>query len=375
VKDGPGVETDLPPTDAVEVFFGHVSPGSARLVFRLGTLASRRLGLSPLSARGSGLTGLIGAVLWFGTPAVVTLLVGGTSSAPWTRWALVAVALGVAEAATLTAHQESRPLVRDFDALPQSLRHEADRRALSAFTLKWLRLKVSAAVACSVTALALGASAIVSPLAMSALPAGTIALLGLMLYELTELSFVLLFFTGPLLFREAKYAHDLFPLDPASAIPVQRALRTWGTSVWAVGISTTLMSALAGFLVGPDAPALVTVVAAFTLIGYLATFLSLALMHASLRTVVGAIHDATMARLQRSITDLQGRLESLRPEESQRLQYLLGLYTLVRDAPTTPKASRTLGHALTALIIPTLGLFVAVLTEVYAERFLEVVLP
>jgi hypothetical protein len=43
--------------------------------------------------------------------------------------------------------------------------------------------------------------------------------------------------------------------------------------------------------------------------------------------------------------------------------------------PTSLSSSETLGHAGKALIVPTVGLLLAVMSEVYAERLLDQLLP
>lgn len=266
-------------------------------------------------------------------------------------------------------------MVRDMTALMSTMTHDSDVAELSVFTRRWCRLRVSAAVGASVTIIVLGVWMAVSPTALRALPVGTVALLALMLYDRAELSFVLLFMTGPLLAREARYDHKLFRLNPVDALPVQRAIRSWEGSVFVVGLWTTLSAVLDGLLVGLTSPSLVTVVAGFTLTGYAATLVSWAVMRSSMRGIVRRVHDQTMEELQGRIEAVNSRGDRATSEELQRMRSLVELYTVVRDAPTSPRASHTLAHAAGALAIPTLGFFLAILSEVYAERLLDQLLP
>jgi hypothetical protein len=85
--------------------------------------------------------------------------------------------------------------------------------------------------------------------------------------------------------------------------------------------------------------------------------------------------DATLDRLRRRIDSFDPRLEDLTPQESEQLQGLIATYAAVRAAPTGPSGAETFGHAVTALAIPALAFFLAVMSEVYAERLLNQLLP
>ena len=115
-------------------------------------------------------------------------------------------------------------------------------------------------------------------------------------------------------------------------------------------------------------------VAAMTLSGYLATIVSDIGVRSSVRTIVRRHKEDTLERLQRRIDDFGPRIGDLTPTESERLQGLLRTFAAVRDAPASPSRSETIGHAVTALAVPGMGFFLAVLAEVYAERLLSQVL-
>lgn len=129
-------------------------------------------------------------------------------------------------------------------------------------------------------------------------------------------------------------------------------------------------------LAAPGTPALlITLVGAMTFSGYLATIVSYVSVRSSVRTTVRRHQQGTLERLQRQIDDFGPRLGDLTPPESGRLQDLMATYTAVRDAPLTPRSSEAGSHALTALAVPGIGFFLAVLAEVYAERLLTVLVP
>jgi hypothetical protein len=129
-------------------------------------------------------------------------------------------------------------------------------------------------------------------------------------------------------------------------------------------------------LVAPDSlQALFAPVAGFALAALVLDTASLLNLRRSVQRVVRHTRDATLDRLRRRIDDFEPRLEDLTPGESDQLRDLIATYAAVRDAPTGPSGAQTFGHALTALAIPALAFFLAVMAEVYAERLLGQLLP
>lgn len=129
-------------------------------------------------------------------------------------------------------------------------------------------------------------------------------------------------------------------------------------------------------LIAPVAPgALVVPLAGISLIGFILIAASLTSLRRSVQRIVSHTKNATLESLREQIDSLDPRTRRLTASESDQLQDLLATYAAVRAAPTGPSGAQTFGHAITALTIPALGFLLVVLTEVYAERLLDQLLP
>lgn len=98
-------------------------------------------------------------------------------------------------------------------------------------------------------------------------------------------------------------------------------------------------------------------------------------IRSGVRSIVCLTRDQTLQRLQHRIDQYEPHLEELTPDQWRQLEGLIATYQAARDTPTSPSGEQTLGRALSALAIPTVGFLLAVLAEVYAERLLNQVMP
>lgn len=352
-----------------------VSVSDVFVMARLASLASRRLAINLDVGRGLVLVGVAGALIRLGLPVLAALAFGQLGESPVLRWALIAAILGTLDAGSTQRHRASNPAFHDFSALLRTIRHDDDRHELVMFTRRWYRLRVSAAFAAGVALCVLQACALAAPVAFSALPVGSVVLLGVLVYEVGETAFFTVGFMTPFLAREARFDHRLFWLNPVASTPVRRVLSAWARMVGLMGIGSTGYLVLAIFLVSPGSPLLLPVVAAFTLAGYVATIVALVGLRRSISAITGWILDQGTETLERRISAYEARLDSLAPHESEELARLVLMYKAVRAAPTTPHAWETLGHAARALLVPTLTFVLAVSSEVYAEHLLDRLLP
>lgn len=126
---------------------------------------------------------------------------------------------------------------------------------------------------------------------------------------------------------------------------------------------------------GLDSPLVLPVVATFTAVGYLAVGTALVSIRRIVRALTRGVRDRHLAVLQDRIEGYGRRLGALSPAENDELRHLVETYRSVREMTNSPSTSETFGHAAKALFIPTLGLLIAVLTEVHAERLLDQFLP
>lgn len=176
--------------------------------------------------------------------------------------------------------------------------------------------------------------------------------------------------------RESRYLHRLSWLDPFGSPPVQTLLSIWRQTAVGGGVGATVTFIIAVILIGPGSvTVLLAPVAGLALVSLVLDTISVLSVRRSVQRIVRHTRDATLDRLRHRIDGFEPRLEDLTPQESEQLRDLIATYAAVREAPTGPSGAETFGHAVTALAIPALALFLAVMAEVYAERLLDQILP
>ncbi|HET7278252.1 MAG TPA: hypothetical protein VFJ22_09245 [Dermatophilaceae bacterium] len=306
-------------------------------------------------------------------PVTVTTLAGAWADAPLWRWAIIAVLLAAGDVYFLRRQGANAP-IDDLTAVIGALEREADVRRVVSYTRRWFRMRVNAPVAVVMVLLILAVATIADPHGPASIHVGSAAMPVALLYEFCEIFFAL-FFTALCLRLESRYPHRLSWQSPADTPVIRRALGGWGDMAVVSGVTVTIFMVLVMVLAAPGTTTfLIVLVAAMTLSGYLATIVSDIGVRSSVRTIVRRHKEDTLERLQRRIDDFGPRIGDLTPTESERLQGLLRTFAAVRDAPASPGRSETIGHAVTALAVPGMGFFLAVLAEVYAERLLSQVL-
>jgi hypothetical protein len=131
-----------------------------------------------------------------------------------------------------------------------------------------------------------------------------------------------------------------------------------------------------GILIAPvSTDLLLAPLAGIALIGLGLTLTSVISLRRSEQRIVRQTRDVTPESLRERIESLEPRKRELTPTESEQLQALLSTYAAVRTAPTGPSGAQTFGHAVTTLAIHALTFFLVVMSEVYAERLLDQLLP
>ena len=200
-------------------------------------------------------------------------------------------------------------------------------------------------------------------------------LLGILAFERGEFAFTMVLLMPPLLARLGRCDHHLFWLSPVDSDPIRRMPAAVGRNMNYVGLLNTQYLAFAVVLVSFDSALVLPVVAVFTSTGYVTIAVVVLSVRRAVRTISTRIRDSDLAALEGRIDGFGTRLGSLTPAENDELRHLIETYRTVRDAPTVPGASETFGHAAKALVISTIGLLIAVLSEVYAERLLNQLVP
>ncbi len=341
---------------------------------RLGVMMSQAFGVPATSRLGAVLGGVGEALVRFLVPLLAGLFAGDLGQSPVGTWVLITGLLGTVHVAT-NLHSQNTELQSGLFALVDTLEHERDAHDLLAFTRRRWRIGITAVFGAGVSVTSLVVIAGTAPAAFGALPVGSVALLGILAFGLGDIAYLYLSFMPGFLARVGRAEHRLFWLSPLDSEPVRRTLQASGSAVGVVGLAVTLYIVLSALAVGLDSPLVLPVVATFTAVGYLAVGTALVSIRRNVRALTRGVRDRHLAVLQDRIEGYGHRLGALSPAENDELRHLVETYRSVRDAPTKPSASESFGQAARALLIPTLGFFLAVLSEVYAERLLDQVLP
>jgi hypothetical protein len=308
-------------------------------------------------------------------PVVATTVTWSWAGAPVWTWLAVAALFGAFTLLSTRLAGESSPAVGGLLQPATALENEADLHELIAAAQRSWRARYYALPALSLTVAILALSAGRDPAAFWAIHPGTLVMLALLVYEFTE-AMVGVLVSMRLFAAEARFPHRLSWLDPLASRPVQAMLHTWFAGL-GPGSPLIVPYALAvAVLVAPISVDLLFVpLGGVALVGLLFVLVSLLSLRHSLHRIVRHAKEATLETLRERIERLEPAERDLTADESQRLRALLETYAAVRAAPTSPSGAQTLGHALTALAIPALAFFLAVLAEVYAERLLDQLLP
>lgn len=353
------------------------------LFTRLEDLLRRRLGVAPLSPAAVALTGLVAVGSRLALALLATALVSEWTRIPWGRWAVILGFFGLFDATQpfrtppldVPPGARVRRWMDDWLALVSAIVRESDVKELAEFVSRWARLPRALAVGGTVAAIMLGACWVFTPTAMGELPAGSIVLLALLLYEfgvfMPGADLLFLMFMA----REARYEHHLFWPSPADSPRVRRAMRM--TTFWgfAAGLWVTLYLVLTVTLVSLDSPLVLPLGVGFMVFGYLATIGRTLGLRTSIQKIIERIRDERLRGLQHQIDAFGPRYADLSIQESKQLEHLLRLHDYIRGAPTTPTTTHTLARTAAGLLVPTVVFIVTVFGEVSAERILDAILP
>lgn len=317
--------------------------------------------------------GVVATLLRFLGPVGVTTATTSWAGAPVWTWLGVAAFVGASEAYGARVGSESS--MERTVALPAVIDREADLRELLAFTRRWWRPGVYVPAAVVIALVVLAATAVVAPDEFRALHPGSLALLALLLYEYGEsASMRLIYFM--LYAKESRYLHRLSWLSPFDSPPIQSLLSIWRQAAIVGSLLMTMSFVLAAILIAPaSVTVLLAPVAGFTLVTLVIDTASMMSVRTSVQGIVRHTKEAALESLRERIEGLEPRTRELTPAESEELQALLATYAAVREAPTGPTGAQTFGHAISALAIPAIAFFLAVMAEVYAERLLNQLLP
>ncbi len=327
------------------------------------------------TVRQSLIYGVFIAGVYLVAPVLVTAVTWSWASAPLITWVAVAVLFGVFTLASTRLAGESSPSVQGLLALPAALENESDLHELIVAARRSWRARYWALPALALTFAILAASLTRDPAAFWSIHPGTLIMLVLLVYEFTE-AMVGVLISMRLFTVEARFPHHLSWLDPLASAPVQAMLHTWYAGIGPGSPLVILYGLAVTILLAPiSIDLLVVPLGGIALIGLVFVLSSLVSLRRSVNGIVEHAKEATLESLRSRIESLEPRARDLSTDESERLRALLDTYAMVRAAPTGPTGAQTLGHAVTALAVPALAFFLAVMSEVYAERILDQLLP
>jgi len=315
---------------------------------------------------------------------LATALVGEWAGVPWGRWAVILAFYATFSAGRpfvgpppdVPAGPRVRRIMEDWTALVPTIAREADLRDLYEYIRRWNRTLISSGVGVVVSAIMLIAGMWLTPVAMGELPVGSIVLLAWLLFDFgATVIYLGVMLSWAFIAREARYGHNLFWPSPADSPAVKKAMRKVTAQGSATGFWITVFLVMTVVLVTWESPLLLSLGAGFIVIGYLALFGAALSNRSSVQRIVQRVREQRLGGLRERIDEFGPNYTDLSLHESERLRDLLFLYDQIRDAPTTPTTTRTVLATAVGLIIPTILFLATVLSEVYAERFLDSVLP
>jgi hypothetical protein len=344
----------------------------------------RRLGLAPTAAGTLALSGLIGVGIRLALVFLATALAGQWTDIPWGPWGVIIIFFGLNDAGgPLMSPASDVPLgprlkrtLQNWTALLPTVARESDLRELADFTRRWIRLPVAAAAGVAVVAIMLLACVLFTPAALSDLPAGSIVLLTLVLYEFgVNTVFWGNLFNRAFMAREARSDHNLFWPSPADSPEVHKVMRKTTEQGFGAGLWITFYLVLALVLVSWDSPLVLPLAVGFVVIGYLTTIGLAFGNRGSVRKIIERSRHRRLALFRSRIDAFETRMVDLSPEESEQLRNLLFLHDRIRDAPASPTNAHTVVRTAVGLLIPTIAFVITVFGEVSAERILDAILP
>jgi hypothetical protein len=322
---------------------------------------------------------ILDAVVTFGVyliaPVVATSVTWSWADAPVWTWVGVAALFGAFGLVSRRLAGESAVGLAGLLALPAAIASDSDLHELVDTVWQSWRRRFYAPPAAALTVGILVASVARDGEAFRALPVGTLVMLALLVYEFTE-AMVAVLLSVRLFTVEAQFTHRLSWLNPLASPPVQATLHTWFAGFGPGSPLVVLYGLAVTILIAPlSLDLLVVPLGGIALVGLVLVFASLVSLRRSVQGIVQHAKDATLETLRDRIESFEPRTRDLTTDESQRLRALLATYAAVREAPTGPTSAQTFVHAVTALAVPALTFLLAVMSEVYAERLLDQLLP
>lgn len=329
----------------------------------------RRVGVDPLSRRGSLLTGLFTFGWLFVSAIVVALVTGTLHESPLFAWLAVAAIEGVDVAWATGAYGKAH---EDYGALDTALSLE-DLRAQVARQRRWGGVAKSATASAAIGLLLGVVIFSLSSGGWSQVPPGSIWLLLVVLFWVGELVFGM---TSSLA-EDRLYVRQRFQLPayrPIDSPLVRQYLRGARRSARNNATWSTLFLVDALVLLPHDAALILPFAAVILGVCYGLTIARVLSDRWVVARIVGEEKSRRLADLGSQIDALITRLPDLSSEDERKLDQLRKVYDDVRESPLTITPSSAVGRILSTALVPTIVFVALAVAEGYVERVVNQIL-
>jgi hypothetical protein len=327
------------------------------------------LGLSPTSPRGR-----LASIVWVMAvitlvPTGVALVAGEGADAPISTFAGLGVVFGVLG---MLIYTPFRTAIDTFLSLQRAMVDPVGVDRLVSFDGRYFRIGAAMPFGVVFASSLLALFWVVGSLQASSLSMGTLALAGMLLYQVGEITYTVLMlgFESTIL---GEYDYALHRLSPIDSLPVRRAMR--GSTQVGVLVSFVATAFIGGFgLLLHDTGRLAGhITFSLLVVAYAATALGVLLPRLAILRVVRAEKEREMAPLQKRLDALAVHASTLDPLEHQELWRLKQLHDAIRDSSEAVLPVGSLGQIGSALFLPTITYVVSQASEGLVGKVLATV--
>jgi hypothetical protein len=329
-------------------------------------------GIDPLSWLGRLISILFVIILFLVVPLSVTAITGQWSIAPVRTWAVVAVVFGLLGVAIYEPFQRA---IDTFLSLHRAMADEAGLRRLIAWDRRWnnIRTTVPAAGTFAAGLLVLLFLSMQKPGVDIAMPAGTVVLGAMLLYQVCEITYTV-FILGLESRILVAYDYELYRLSPIDSVALQQSIR--GSNQIGVLVSLVATVFIIGFVILLPDPQLMILIGLILLgMAYLTTGFGVILPRLAMKRIVQLEKEREMVPLQRRLDYLSARLRELTEEEYEEMKRLKETHDIIRDSSEDVLPISTIGQLVSSLIVPTVALVAAVAGETFLGTLFERLMP
>lgn len=332
----------------------------------------RRLDIDPLTWKGRLGNFIVVMAVLLGAPMAATAATGQWSRAPFGVWAIVAVVFAVLGVVIYHPFQDA---IDVFLSLHRVMADESGLRRLIAWDQRWFNVRAAVPAAGTFATSMLVFLFIVRQQAAHAhIPAGTIVLGAMLLYQVGEITYTVLMLgieAGML----TDYDYELYRLSPIDSVALQQSIRGSNRIALLVGLVVTIFIIGFAILLPVQSDLGRRIALVLLVMAYLATGFGVILPRLAMKRIVQMEKVREMAPLQRRLDHLSAQLRELTDAEYEEIQRLKEIHDVIRDSSENVLPVSTIGQLVSSLILPTIAFAAAVAGEVMLSGLFERFLP